>query len=161
MIAHAAHACVSGSWPPSRADCRHPERGHQMTMVLLVGEMLAHRSFNGANKSLPVLASSLHNAGYRSVQLELERPDITIDDVFREALEADLVAFAGCMTPQWPELDPHLRDLAAHLERAGKHEIPIVGRADNTRRGKSIPSAAVRGTARSATRARRTTRWRG
>lgn len=97
-----------------------------MTMVLLVGEMLAHRSFNGANKSLPVLASSLHNAGYNSVQLDLERRDITIDDVFREALEADLVAFAGCMTPQWPELDPHLRDLAAHLERAGKHETPII-----------------------------------
>ena len=97
-----------------------------MTMVLLVGEMLAHRSFNGANKSLPVLASSLHNAGYDSIQLDLERPDITIEDVFHKALEADLVAFGGCMTPQWPELDPHLRDLAAHLERMNESDTPII-----------------------------------
>jgi anaerobic magnesium-protoporphyrin IX monomethyl ester cyclase len=94
--------------------------------VLLVGEVLAHRSFNGANKALPVLASSLHNAGIDSVQLDLERPDVHFDDVCREAVDADLVAFAGCMTPQWPELDGHLRGLSEHLHRAGRGHVPVV-----------------------------------
>jgi anaerobic magnesium-protoporphyrin IX monomethyl ester cyclase len=97
-----------------------------MPMVLLVGEVLTHRSFNGANKSLPVLASGLHNAGYDSVQLDLERPDVRIDEVLNQAAQADLVAFAGCMTPQWPELDHHLHDLCAHLARAGKGDTPVI-----------------------------------
>lgn len=97
-----------------------------MTKVLLVGEILAHRSFNGANKALPVLASSLHNAGFDSVQLDLENPAVSFEDVCREAAKADLVSFAGCMTPQWPELDPHLRDLRAHLDRVGRRDTPLV-----------------------------------
>jgi anaerobic magnesium-protoporphyrin IX monomethyl ester cyclase len=94
--------------------------------ILLIGEFLAHRSFNGANKALPVLASSLHQAGYPSVQLDLERPDITFDDVCREATDADLIAFAGCMTPQWPEMDDHLRGLSEHLRSIGREDVPVV-----------------------------------
>jgi anaerobic magnesium-protoporphyrin IX monomethyl ester cyclase len=97
-----------------------------MTKILLVGEFLAHRSFNGANKALPVLASSLANGGYDCVQLDLERPDVAIDDVCREATDADLVAFAGAMTPQWPELDEHCRILAAHLDRVGRCHVPLM-----------------------------------
>jgi anaerobic magnesium-protoporphyrin IX monomethyl ester cyclase len=98
-----------------------------VSKVLLVGEVLAHRSFNGANKALPVLASSLHNAGFDSVQLNLERPDVTIDDVLREARDASLVAFAGCMTPQWPELDVNCRKVADLLARNNSNTPLVVG----------------------------------
>lgn len=97
-----------------------------MSKVVLVGEVLAHRSFNGANKALPVLASSLHNAGFSPVQLDLERPDLTIDDVLAESRDATLVAFAGCMTPQWPELDEDCRRVADFFARIGSPETPLV-----------------------------------
>jgi anaerobic magnesium-protoporphyrin IX monomethyl ester cyclase len=95
--------------------------------ILLVGELLAHRSFNGANKALPVLASSLHKAGFgRAVQMDLERPDLSIDDVCREATDADLVVFAGCLTPQWPELDDDCQRVACHLAGQGRSDVPII-----------------------------------
>ncbi|MGX7674552.1 B12-binding domain-containing radical SAM protein [Plantactinospora sp. DSM 117369] len=97
-----------------------------MVKVLLAGEVFAHRSFNGANKALPVLASSLHNAGFDSIQLDLERPDVSFDDLCREAVDADLIAFAGVLTPQWPELDVHLMALRDHLARIGRSHVPVV-----------------------------------
>lgn len=98
-----------------------------MTKILLIGEKLLHRSFNGANKALPVLASSLCNAGFsNTVQLDLERSDITIEDVCRHASDADLITFAGCLTPQWPEIDKHLQQVHAHLERIGRTDVPII-----------------------------------
>ncbi len=78
------------------------------------------------NKALPVLASSLCNAGFTNVvQLDLERPELSITDVCSEARDADLVAFAGCMTPQWPELDVSTKYVADYLEGLGKR-IPII-----------------------------------
>src|SRR5262245_23684059 len=96
--------------------------------TLLVGEILKYRSFNGANKALPVLASCLANAGFaHTIQLDLERPDVAVEDLMRHANDADLIAFAGCMTPQWPELDATLRSVAQHLERIDRKVPMIVG----------------------------------
>jgi radical SAM superfamily enzyme YgiQ (UPF0313 family) len=95
--------------------------------VVLVGEVLRFRSFNGANKALPVLASSLHNAGFSDVvQLDLERPDVSLVDVCRHAIDSDLVAFVGCMTPQWPDLDVTTAHVYAALLDAGRAHVPIV-----------------------------------
>jgi anaerobic magnesium-protoporphyrin IX monomethyl ester cyclase len=95
--------------------------------VLLISEALKHRSFGGANKAPPVLASCLNNAGFQSVvQLDLERRDIDFSDVLSEAIDADLIAFAGCLTPQWPEIDEHVQMLYSHLARAGRPTTPIL-----------------------------------
>jgi anaerobic magnesium-protoporphyrin IX monomethyl ester cyclase len=95
--------------------------------ALLISEALKHRSFNGANKAPSVLASCLNNAGFKSVvQLDLERRDIDFSDVLAEATDADLIAFAGCLTPQWPEIDEHAQMLSSHLERAGRSTTPIL-----------------------------------
>lgn len=95
--------------------------------ILLIGEKLKHRSFNGANKALPVLTSALYNTGYTNViQLDLEKPDLTIDDVLREASNSDLVAFAGCMTPQLPEIDVSTKKVYEYLQRIGKNDVPII-----------------------------------
>lgn len=99
-----------------------------MLKILLVGERLAYRSFNGANKALPVLASSLWNAGFRKLeQLDLELPDVTIDNVLKSAETADLIIFAGAMSPQWPELDLTLSALKRHLDVKGLNPPVIVG----------------------------------
>ncbi|NJM72466.1 MAG: B12-binding domain-containing radical SAM protein [Scytonema sp. RU_4_4] len=95
--------------------------------IILVGEVLKHRSFNGANKALPVLASSLHNAGFTQViQLDLERPDFSIKDVLTEVTNADLVIFAGCMTPQWQEIDEHTKKVFDYLQNLGRKDVPIL-----------------------------------
>jgi anaerobic magnesium-protoporphyrin IX monomethyl ester cyclase len=95
--------------------------------ILLVGEVLRFRSFNGANKALPVLASCLHNGEFpHTVQMDLERRDLSIDDVCREALRSDLVAFAGCMSPQWPELDTSIVRVYDALAQEGLTSVPIV-----------------------------------
>ena len=76
---------------------------------------LKHRSFNGANKALPVLASSLALAGFNDViQLDLERPDLSENDLVREVKDTELILFAGCMTPQWPEIDNLTQLVARH-----------------------------------------------
>jgi anaerobic magnesium-protoporphyrin IX monomethyl ester cyclase len=99
-----------------------------MTKVLLVGETLKYRSFNGANKALPVLASSLYNAGFRAVeQIDLERPEISVDDVAKAAETSDLVVVAGAMTPQWVELDETLTILRRRLAESGRNPLVLVG----------------------------------
>jgi len=98
-----------------------------MIKILLVGEVLNHRSFNGANKALPVLASCLHNAGFTQVvQLDLERPDISINDVLHEVTDADLVVFAGCMTPQLPEIDRNTLMVSDRLRQLNRSHVPII-----------------------------------
>ncbi|WP_430912689.1 B12-binding domain-containing radical SAM protein [Methylobacterium sp. sgz302541] len=98
-----------------------------MIRILLIGEALRSRSFNGANKALPVLASALRNAGFRDVlQLDLERGDVTIEDVCRAAVRSDLVAFAGCMSPQWPELDVSAARVCDALLQAGREDVPVI-----------------------------------
>lgn len=83
--------------------------------LVIVGVPLKHRSFNGANKALPVLASSLALAGLNDViQLDLERPDLSENDLVREVKDAGLVLFAGCMSPQWPEIDELAQLVARH-----------------------------------------------
>ncbi|MBW4589918.1 B12-binding domain-containing radical SAM protein [Aetokthonos hydrillicola Thurmond2011] len=95
--------------------------------IVLVGEVLKYRSFNGANKALPVLASSLSNAGFtKVVQLDLERSDLSIKDVLDEVANAHLVVFAGCMTPQWQEIDEHTKQVFDYLESQGKTNVPIL-----------------------------------
>ncbi|MBD2594488.1 B12-binding domain-containing radical SAM protein [Nostoc spongiaeforme FACHB-130] len=95
--------------------------------IVLIGEFLKHRSFNGANKALPVLASSLFNAGFRQVlQLDLERPDLSIDDVLSEIRDADLIIFSGCLTTQWPEIDNHSSKIFAELQKYGRKNVPIL-----------------------------------
>jgi anaerobic magnesium-protoporphyrin IX monomethyl ester cyclase len=95
--------------------------------IVLIGEILKHRSFNGANKALPVLASSLFNAGFSQViQLDLERPDLTIENVLFKVRDADLVIFAGCMTPQWSEIDEHSKKIFDELEKLGRKNVPIL-----------------------------------
>jgi len=95
--------------------------------ILLVGETLRFRSFNGANKALPVLASSLHQGGFSDVvQMDLERSDITSEKLCRQAAVSDLIAFAGCMTPQWPELDANLIRVRDTLAAVGRSHVPIV-----------------------------------
>jgi anaerobic magnesium-protoporphyrin IX monomethyl ester cyclase len=95
--------------------------------ILLIGEFIKHRSFNGANKALPVLASSLVNAGFSQVlQLDLERPDLTIDDVLNEVKNADLIIFAGCLTTQWTEIDDHSRKIFRELQKYHRETVPIL-----------------------------------
>ena len=94
--------------------------------IILLGERLAHRSFNGANKALPVLASSLANAGFVNVrQMDLESPDIDLEDVAYAAREADLLMVAGAMTPQWGDLDETLTTLHRELRALGR-DLPII-----------------------------------
>lgn len=77
-----------------------------MTNIVLLGERIAYRSFSGANKALPVLASSLANAGFKNVtQLDLEQPGVSIADAARAGATADLVVVGGAMSPQWAEPD--------------------------------------------------------
>ncbi|GAX37047.1 B12-binding domain-containing radical SAM protein [Nodularia sp. NIES-3585] len=100
---------------------------NKLIKIILIGEILKYRSFNGANKALPVLASSLFNAGFKQVlQLDLERTDITIQDILFEVRDADLVIFAGCMTPQWPEIDEHSQAVFAELEKLKRQNVPIL-----------------------------------
>jgi anaerobic magnesium-protoporphyrin IX monomethyl ester cyclase len=95
--------------------------------IVLIGEFIKHRSFNGANKALPVLASSLVNAGFSQViQLDLERPDLSIDDVLKEIRNADLIIFAGCLTNQWSEIDEHSRKIFAELQKHKRENVPIL-----------------------------------
>jgi anaerobic magnesium-protoporphyrin IX monomethyl ester cyclase len=95
--------------------------------IILIGEVLKYRSFNGANKALPVLTSSLYNAGFtKVVQLDLERPDLSIENVLSELTDADLVIFAGCMTPQWQEIDEHTKQVFDYLQSLGKKNVPIL-----------------------------------
>lgn len=95
--------------------------------ILLVGEKLRYRSFSGANKALPVLASCLTRAGFRNViQLDLERRDVSSADLCRQVSDAALIAFAGCMTPQWPELDVSVQLVADHLRALSRTNVPIV-----------------------------------
>jgi anaerobic magnesium-protoporphyrin IX monomethyl ester cyclase len=98
-----------------------------MIKIVLVGEVLNHRSFNGANKALPVLASCLHHAGFTQVvQLDLERPDISMNDVLDEVTDADLVVFAGCMTPQLPEIDRDTLIVSDRLQQLNRSHVPII-----------------------------------
>ena len=118
------YSCVSLA---DRRRLPYAARPGETTKVVLVGEVLRFRSFNGANKALPVLASSLLNAGFSNVvQLDLERPDVSIADVCRHAIDSDLVAFAGCLTPQWPDLDATAARVYAALLDAGRSHVPIV-----------------------------------
>jgi len=95
--------------------------------IVLIGEFIKHRSFNGANKALPVLASSLVNAGFSQVlQLDLERLDLSIDDVLNEIINADLIIFAGCLTTQWAEIDEHSSKIFAELQKLGRETVPIL-----------------------------------
>ncbi|MEH2181445.1 B12-binding domain-containing radical SAM protein [Nostoc sp.] len=95
--------------------------------ILLIGEFIKHRSFNGANKALPVLASSLVNAGFSQVvQLDLERLDLSINNVLNEIINVDLIIFAGCLTTQWPEIDEHSRKIFAQLQKHGRETVPIL-----------------------------------
>ncbi|ARV62154.1 cobalamin ABC transporter substrate-binding protein [Nostocales cyanobacterium HT-58-2] len=97
------------------------------TRIVLVGELLKYRSFNGANKALSVLASSLHNSGFTNVvQLDLERPNLSIENVLSELTNADLVIFAGCMTPQWQEIDEHTKKVFDELQSLGRTNVPIL-----------------------------------
>jgi anaerobic magnesium-protoporphyrin IX monomethyl ester cyclase len=95
--------------------------------VILLGERLAYRSFNGANKALPVLASCLNHAGFRNVrQMDLELNErINIAAVTRAVLEADLLLVAGAMTPQWSDLDKTLTEIHGTLTSVGR-VIPII-----------------------------------
>ncbi|MDZ8108750.1 MAG: radical SAM protein [Nostoc sp. DedQUE12a] len=95
--------------------------------IVLIGEFIKHRSFNGANKALPVLASSLVNAGFTQVvQLDLERLDLNLDCVLDEIINADLIIFAGCLTTQWPEIDEHSREIFVKLQKHGRETVPIL-----------------------------------
>jgi len=99
-----------------------------MINIVLIGERLAHRSFSGANKALPVLASSLANAKYANVaQMDLEQSGVTVEGVARAAATADLVVVAGAMTPQWGELDQTLSTLHRHLQSIDRSPPIIVG----------------------------------
>ncbi|QLE57747.1 radical SAM protein [Nostoc sp. TCL26-01] len=103
------------------------ENSFKLLKIVLIGEYIKHRTFNGANKALPVLTSSLVNAGFqRVVQLDLERSDLTIHDVLSAVRNADLVVFAGCMTNQWAEIDEHSQKIAAELKKYGRQNVPIL-----------------------------------
>ncbi|MBD2343676.1 B12-binding domain-containing radical SAM protein [Anabaena subtropica] len=99
----------------------------KLSKIVLIGEYIKYRTFNGANKALPVLASSLVNAGFsRVVQLDLERPDLTIDHVLYEVRNADLVIFAGCLATQWQEIDEHSKKVFTELKKFSRENVPIL-----------------------------------
>ncbi len=96
--------------------------------ILLIGPALRHRSFSGANKALPVLASALQNAGFKRVQqLDLERRGISNRSFFHSIRQADLISIAGGMSPQWEDIDAMTRLIRGHLDEAGKKTPLIVG----------------------------------
>lgn len=95
--------------------------------IVLIGEYIKHRSFNGANKALPVLASSLFNAGFiQIIQLDLERRDLNFNDVLNEIRDADLIIFSGCLTNQWTEIDEHSNKIFAELQKYSRGNVPIL-----------------------------------
>jgi len=96
--------------------------------ILLIGLQLKHRSFKGANKALPVLASSLNNAGFRRVTLlDMEIPGESISRACKESEDAGLIAFAGVLSTQLPELDAFSCQLSEHIRRMGKAAPIIAG----------------------------------
>ncbi len=93
--------------------------------VVLIGEKMPNRAFNGANKALPVLASSLNNAGYTNVrQLDMEREDMTLDEVMRETRNSDLIGISGVST-QLDQIYSHAKKIREDLE--GRKTPIIVG----------------------------------
>lgn len=96
-------------------------------VIDLVGVPLKYRSFNGSNKALPVLAHSLYlNGFYNAVQLDLERPNLCERDLLKAVSNADLICFAGCMTPQWPEIDELSVKVSEHLKNIGREDVPLI-----------------------------------
>ena len=95
---------------------------------LLIREILKHRSFTGANKALHGRASVLYKEGYNAVKMDLEMPGLTLDDVLREASNPStmLVAFAGCMTPQLPEIDNDAKKVYDYLQTIGRKGTSII-----------------------------------
>ncbi len=91
--------------------------------IVLIGEKLEHRSFNGANKALPVLASVLDRRGYKNVvQMDLERQDLTIDDVLQECKNSQLICIVGGLATQWSRIDEHAKMIYDSLDK----EVPII-----------------------------------
>jgi len=94
--------------------------------IVLIGEGYQHRSFNGANKALPVLASALNNAGYKNViQMDFERKDVTVEGIIKESRTANLIAFAGVTSPQLNDVDIHVRAIHSYLQNI-RRNIPII-----------------------------------
>lgn len=103
------------------------EKPDNLIKIVLIGEFIKHRSFNGANKALPVLASSLFNAGfYNVIQLDLERLDLDINKLLNAIIDADIIIFAGCLTTQWTEIDEHSRKIYLELKKYGRETVPIL-----------------------------------
>jgi anaerobic magnesium-protoporphyrin IX monomethyl ester cyclase len=95
--------------------------------IVMIGERLGSRAFNGANKALPVLASSLHNYGYDNViQMDLERPTLTLEEVINECKDADSIWFVGALATQWPEIDKHSKMIYDSLSKERKKNVPII-----------------------------------
>jgi len=85
--------------------------------IILIGERLTNRTFNGANKALPVLTSALNNVGFHNVrQMDLENPGCSIEDVLRETVDADLVGISGLST-QLDDIDTHASQIYRNLRK--------------------------------------------
>ena len=91
--------------------------------IILIGERLKNRTFNGANKALPILSSALDNAGFQNVlQIDLENPKYTIEDVLRETRDADFIGISGLST-QLNDIDKHTAQIYKSLRNK---KTPII-----------------------------------
>ena len=94
--------------------------------ILLVGENLQHRAFNGSNQALPWLASALYNEGFSdAVQFDMENRENTLERLLHESESSDLILFAGTFSTQLAQIDAHTFRLKEHLKGRGR-DVPIL-----------------------------------
>ncbi len=95
--------------------------------IILVGERLQHRAFNGSNQALPWLASALHNNGFDNVvQFDMENRNNTFTKLLHEVEDADLITFSGTFSVSLGQIDQDAAVLKNHLRRIRRGEVPII-----------------------------------
>lgn len=95
--------------------------------ILIVGERLQHRAFNGSNQALPWLASALHNSGFDNVvQFDMENRNNTSSRLLQETESADLIVFSGTFSVSLDRIDHNAAQLKSHLQQAGRGNVPIL-----------------------------------
>lgn len=97
------------------------------TRIILVGEKLEHRAFNGSNQALPWLASALNNGGFQDVvQFDMENGNNNLERLLQKSESKDLIMFAGTFSTQLDQIDAQSFQLKQHLKTLGRGNVPII-----------------------------------
>lgn len=95
--------------------------------IIITGEKLVRRVFEGGNQALPVLDSALHNNGFNNVvQFDMEDPRNTFERLLHEAESANLIMFSGTFSVQLDQVDRHVSVLRRHLQNIRRGDVPII-----------------------------------